>query len=210
MKTLSRVIGVCRQKGKTPCGNHEPSGTITTAASHFGGALYSDFLTQGPSHFFSAARLEANGRAAPTRTALVCDCKADGADGDRVRLEWLDRHYTLQDPEHPFTAGERRLIHAIGRVLTARYEALFNPDIAAKIFHLFRGLPEDRYVSAYLDPAPYTNLDTLAARQDRVGVCWFSLKRRTPSLRFGLNQHRSTTGCRRACSSGSSRRAGGW
>lgn len=142
--------------------------TTTTVASHFGGALYSDFLAQGLTHFFPAARLEANGSAASTRTELVCDCEADRRDGDRVRIEWLGQHYTLRRPERPFTKAERRLIHAIGRVLTARYQALFNPDIATKNFHLFRGLPEDRYVSAFLDPAPYVNLETLAANQDRI------------------------------------------
>ena len=144
------------------------SRATTTVASHFGGALYSDFLTQGLSHFFPAARLEANGSAASTRTELVCGCKADGTDGGRVRLEVLGQRYTLRRPERPFSEGERKLVHAIGRVLTARYQALFNPDIATKNFHLFRGLPEDRYVSAFLDPAPYTNLETLAAKQDRV------------------------------------------
>jgi hypothetical protein len=146
----------------------EPSGLIATATSHFGGALYSDFLIQGVSHFFPAARVEAIGGAASTHTELVCDCKADGTDGDRVRLEWLGQLYTLRRLGRPFTEGERRLIHAIGQVLTARYQALFNPDIATKNFHLFRGLPEDRYVSAFLDPAPYTNLETLTAKQDRV------------------------------------------
>ncbi len=140
----------------------------TTFGSHFGGALYSDFLTQGLSHFFPAARLEAYGTAASTRTELVCDCEADRRDGDRVRIEWLGQRYILRRPERPFTEAERRLIHAIGRVLAARYQALFNPDIATKNFHLFRGLPEDRYVSASLDPAPYANLETLAANQDRI------------------------------------------
>lgn len=142
--------------------------TTTTVASYFGGALYSDFLAQGLSHFFPGTRLEANGSAASTRTELVCDCEADRKDGDRVRIEWLGQCYTLRRPDRPFTEAERRLIHAIGRVLTARYQALFNPDIATKNFHLFRGLPEDRYVSAFLDPASYANLETLAANQDRI------------------------------------------
>jgi len=34
---------------------------MTSVASHFAGALYSDFLTQGLSYFFVAARLEADG-----------------------------------------------------------------------------------------------------------------------------------------------------
>ncbi|MBV6431835.1 MAG: hypothetical protein IANPNBLG_01968 [Bryobacteraceae bacterium] len=135
--------------------------------SHFGGALYSDFLAQGLSHFFPAARLEADGRRAVARADLWCDCKAGRMRRDRVLLEWLGQGYSLRRARRPFTENERRLIHAIGRVLTARYQALFNPDIAARNFHLFHGLPEDRYVSAFLDPAPYENLETLAEQQDR-------------------------------------------
>lgn len=136
--------------------------------SHFGGALYSNFLAEGLAHFFPAARLEPDGRAAIARAGLQCDCKADRTMGDRVLLDWLGQRYLLRRERRPFTPGERRLIHAIGRVLTARYQALFNPHIAARNFHLFHGLPEDRYVSAFLDPAPYENLEALTAKQDRV------------------------------------------
>ncbi|MCC6393477.1 MAG: hypothetical protein IT167_22950 [Bryobacterales bacterium] len=136
--------------------------------SHFGGALYSDFLAQGLSHFFPAARLEADGRRALARADLWCDCEAERIKRDQVLLDWLGNGYALRRARRPFTESERRLIRAIGRVLTARYQALFNPDIAAENFHLFHGLPEDRYVSAFLDPAPYENLETLAGQQDRV------------------------------------------
>lgn len=136
-------------------------------ASRFGGALYSDLLVHGIGHFFPAASLQPNGASA-THTALLCDCSAARANGDGATLEWLGQSYTLRRRERPFSEGERRLIHAIGRVLTARYQALFNPDIAARNFHLFRGLPEDRYVSAFLDPVPYENLETLAGKQDRI------------------------------------------
>ncbi|MCC6362503.1 MAG: hypothetical protein IT165_03210 [Bryobacterales bacterium] len=138
------------------------------SSSHFGGALYSNFLAQGLSHFFPAARLEADGRRGLARADLQCDCKAARIKRDQVLLDWLGQGYALRRARRPFTESERRLIHAIGRVLTARYQALFNPGIAAENFHLFHGLPEDRYVSAFLDPAPYENLETLAGQQDRV------------------------------------------
>jgi hypothetical protein len=162
----------------------------TTFGAHFGGALYSDFLTQGLSHFFPAARLEADGSATASRTELVCDSKADGRDDDRVRIEWLGQRYTLRRPGRSFTEAERRLIQAIGRVLTARYQALFNPDIATKNFHLFRGLPEDRHVSAFLDPALYTNLEALAANQDRIADAIEAL--RSSSLTTYENRRVST------------------
>lgn len=144
------------------------SALALSSASRFGGALYSDFLAQGLSHFFPTAHLEANGRAASPQAELLCSCQADRTHGDQVMLEWLGQCYTLRRATRPFTEGERRLIQAIGRVLTARYQALFNPDVAAENFHLFRGLPEDRYVSAFLDPAPYVSLETLTSTQDRV------------------------------------------
>lgn len=144
------------------------STTAAVSASHFGGALYSDFLAQGLTHFFPAARLDANGRTATAPAGFVCDCKAERTNADQVLLDWLGQGYALRRAKRPFTEGERTLIHAMGQVLTARYQALFNPDIAARNFHLFRGLPEDRYVSAFLDPAPYANLETLTGKQDRV------------------------------------------
>ncbi len=136
--------------------------------SRFGGALYSDLLAHGLSYFFPSARIQSDGGISSIRTGLVCDCDVKPMHRDHVMLEWLGQNYTLRREERPFTEAERRLIRAIGRVLTARYEALFNPDIAARNFHLFRGLPEDRYVSAFLDPAPYESLETLAGKQDRV------------------------------------------
>jgi hypothetical protein len=144
------------------------SATAEVGGRHFGGALYSDFLAQGLIHFFPAARLEADGRKALARADFRCDCKAERTKRNQVLLDWLGQGYALRRARRPFTESERRLIHAIGRVLTARYQALFNPDIAAKNFHLFHGLPEDRYVSAFLDPTPYENLETLAGKQDRV------------------------------------------
>lgn len=145
---------------------HSQSGAV--GSSHFGGALYSDFLAQGLTYFFPAARFEADGSNVLPHADFRCDCQAERTKWDQVLLDWLGQRYALQRANRPFTESERRLIQAIGRVLTARYQALFNPDIAAKNFHLFHGLPEDRYVSAFLDPAPYENLETLAGKQDRV------------------------------------------
>lgn len=149
-----------------PATSRSTAGAVSS--SHFGGTLYSDFLAQGLTHFFPAARLETDGSQALARVDFQCDCKAERTKRDQVLLGWLGQSYALQRPRRPFTESERRLVHAIGRVLTARYQALFNPDIAAKNFHLFHGLPEDRYVSAFLDPAPYENLETLAVELDRV------------------------------------------
>ena len=166
------------------------STTAAAVASQFGGALYSDFFAQGLTHFFPAARLDENGRTATARADFLCDCKTERSKSDQVLLDWLGQRYALRRAMRPFTDGERKLIYAMGRVLTARYQALFNPDIAAKNFHLFRGLPEDRYVSAFLDPAPYASLETLTGKQDRVADAIEAL--RSSALTTSENRRVST------------------
>jgi hypothetical protein len=42
-------------------------------------------------------------------------------------------------------------------VLSLRYQMLVDSAVAAERIDMFRGLPEDRFVSAYLDPAPYAH-----------------------------------------------------
>ena len=53
------------------------------------------------------------------------------------------------------TANETKLLRSIARVLSLRYQMLVDLIAAAERIDMFRGLPEDRFVSAYLDPAPY-------------------------------------------------------
>jgi hypothetical protein len=48
-----------------------------------------------------------------------------------------------------------RLLGAIGAVLSARYRSIFSAVSAASTSELFEGLAEDRFVSAFLDHAPY-------------------------------------------------------
>ena len=141
---------------------------MTPLFGQFGGALYSDLLVQGLSHFFPDAHIEAVGRVDTTETDRLFESAVDDHDQNVLMLQWLGRAYALRRPGHPFTDCEASLADAIGRVLGARYRALFNPDIAAKSFHLFRGLPEDKYVSAFLDPRLYRSLESPASDADRV------------------------------------------
>ncbi len=142
--------------------------TMKPLYRQFGGALYSDLLTQGLHHFFSGAHLEAVGSVDTTESERLFDCSLDDRDENAMALQWLGRAFVLRRPAHAFTQSEVTLVRAIGRVLDARYRALFNPDIAANNFHLFRGLPEDKYVSAFLDPARYESLGSFTANPDRV------------------------------------------
>src|SRR5690606_16399431 len=103
-----------------------------------------------------------------TESDRLFNTAVDDRDGSVLMLQWLGRAYALRRPAQSFTECEVSLARAIGRVLGARYRALFNPDIAAKNFHLFRGLPEDTYVSAFLDPRPYRTLGNPASDADRI------------------------------------------
>jgi hypothetical protein len=94
--------------------------------------------------------------------------RTDSRDKTLLELRWMGYSYALRRPDHPFTESEVSLTRAIGRVLSARYRALFNPDIAAGDFHLFRGLPEDKYVSAFLDGRPHRADEQSATDPDRV------------------------------------------
>jgi hypothetical protein len=141
---------------------------MTPLFGQFGGALYSDLLEQGLSHFFPDAHLEAVGSVDTTETGRLFESSVDDRDENVLILQWLGRVYALRRFGHPFTDCEVSLANAIGRVLTARYRALFHPDIAAKGFHLFRGLQEDKYVSSFLDPRLYGSLGSLTSDADRV------------------------------------------
>jgi len=85
-----------------------------------------------------------------------------------LELEWLGFRYALSNQGLSLTTNETKLLQSIGQVLSTRYRILFNAHRAAQDFYLLRGLPEDRYVSAFLDPSPYANAGTAAEVHDRV------------------------------------------
>ena len=87
----------------------------------------------------------------------------------RLALDWLGERHELVNPgQRLFTEEQVRMVRRIGDVLQARYRLLTDGARAVENFHLFRGLPEDRYVSAYLNPAPYRNAEALMRAGDRV------------------------------------------
>jgi hypothetical protein len=54
------------------------------------------------------------------------------------------------------TENEHKLLRSIARVLSMRYRMLIDSAVAVERIEMFRGLPEDRFVSAFLDAAPHT------------------------------------------------------
>jgi hypothetical protein len=55
----------------------------------------------------------------------------------------------------PFSESELKLVASIGAVLDSRYRMIVDATHVEQRFELFRGLPEDRHVSAFVDGAPY-------------------------------------------------------
>src|SRR5207249_375806 len=116
------------------------------SARPFVDALYREFLGRGIEYFFPEARLEMLGAAAGGR-----------ARAGELEFDGFGFRYRLSTAEGAFSTDEARLLDSILRVLSARYHVLFDAALAARRLHLFHGLPEDRYVSAFLDPTPYAD-----------------------------------------------------
>jgi len=125
-------------------------------------ALYREFFERGVRYCLPTAVLTRTGPYHPAVAQLTTS-----GDGQRLDLAWLGGAYLLEQPGRALTDNETKLLVSIGRVLSARYRLLLDSTLAAERLDLFRGLPEDRFVSAYLDPSPYMRGD--APLIDRVG-----------------------------------------
>ena len=89
--------------------------------------------------------------------------RSGGAD-----LEWLGAKYSLVNRGKDFTAQEHKLLKSIGKVLSTRYQLLFNAEVEARSSEIFGGLPEDHYVSGFLDPYVFAGAAALSKVTDRV------------------------------------------
>ncbi len=135
-----------------------------SSARLFVDALYGQMLESGIKYFWPASRLSATGPASSLNPDLVSTPTASG----QLELEWLGIQYVVSKPDGPFTIDQRRLVRKIGEMLTFRYRLLAQADLALRGLHLFRGVPEDRYVSAFLDSKPYASIEALTETPDRV------------------------------------------
>jgi hypothetical protein len=126
--------------------------------------LYGELLQRGIRYFLPDSYWSTLG---PAKTE-VAELALEQQDERRIELEWLGTRFCLSRRGRAFTAAEVRMVKAIGNVLAARYQLLFNAPLAAQSYQLFRGFPEDRYVSAFLDPAPYRSAEDLVRTPDRV------------------------------------------
>ena len=119
-------------------------------AAPFIDGLYGKLVEDGVGYFFPSAQFDLlepdldPGEHRIERTSL----------GTSLNLNWLGSRYSLARDE-PFSEAELRLLTSIGAVLDSRYRMIVDATQVEQRFELFRGLPEDRYVSAYIDGAPY-------------------------------------------------------
>ena len=123
-----------------------------TQAPHFIDGLYEKLIEGGVGYFFPSAKFESIGR----DTASPQERVTSGSDGRSVTMNWLGSRCSLTRDE-PFSDSEIRLLTSIGAVLGARYRMIQAADRVEQRFELFRGLPEDRYVSAYVHQRHITN-----------------------------------------------------
>ncbi len=114
--------------------------------------LYEKLIEGGLSYFFPSAKIDPL-RREPNRNREPITLEPDRTS---ATINWLGVQCSLTRDE-PFSDAEVRLLRGIGAVLGARYRMITDVDRVEQRFELFRGLPEDRYVSAYIDRAPYDN-----------------------------------------------------
>jgi hypothetical protein len=112
--------------------------------------LYEKLIEGGIGYFFPSARFKWLDRnlASPQESMIL------EPDHRSLTTNWLGAACSVTRNE-PFSDSEIRLLTSIGAVLGARYRMIREVDRVEQRFELFRGLPEDRYVSAYIDRAPY-------------------------------------------------------
>jgi hypothetical protein len=114
-------------------------------------ALYADFLERGIRHFFPDHSLEFLGTSRNGEPVLRFEHQTTGG----LILVWCGARYAFSSPGRAVSENEMRLLGAIGDVLAARYRSIFAVAATSDALDLFRGISEDRYVSAFLDHEPY-------------------------------------------------------
>ncbi|HME10436.1 MAG TPA: hypothetical protein VKG25_25510 [Bryobacteraceae bacterium] len=147
--------------------------------------LYYELLARGIAYFLPDYRLTASGPA-PRTGALQLATQLEIAETPSptaLELRWLDTSYLLSHPTRGFTQQQIRLIQSIGAVLAARYRFLFGANIDSPALDLYRGLPEDRYISAFLGQETYHAASTVMASSDRIAEA-IAVLRLTSSMTY--------------------------
>jgi hypothetical protein len=127
--------------------------------------LYQQLMTRGIRSFLPSAQIDLVESVPDSTAQVVFRETVDGG----LSFDWLGDRYMLSKPGE-FSAHERRMLRSISRFLSTRYDLLFDREIAAQNIPMFGGMPEDRYVSAFLDPRVFGDSATAAAPPDRVSA----------------------------------------
>lgn len=132
-------------------------------------ALYDSLLQSALQRFLARATLEVEASLTDSSVGqLSIEATADPCE---LVLRWFGSRHILHVPRsQPFTAHELRMARAVGEVLAARYEAIFDTSVLAARADLFQGQIEDRYVGAFLDRRPY-RAGVERSRADRLASC---------------------------------------
>ena len=124
---------------------------------------YEELLKRGIQYFLPSSELTNVGRTEERKPQLHSYVRIGGAD-----LEWLGAKYSLVNQGKDFTEHEHKLLKSIGKVLSTRYQLLFDAEVVARSSEIFSGLPEDHYVSGFLDPYVFAGAAKMAKVIDRV------------------------------------------
>lgn len=118
--------------------------------AHIIDGLYGKLIEGGIGYFFPSVTFESVNSAVGIDQGLVIPESSDTS----VVLNWLGARYSLTRSE-AFSDSEIKLLNGIGAVLNSRYRMIVDTSSVEQRFELFRGLPEDRHVSAFIDRRPY-------------------------------------------------------
>jgi hypothetical protein len=144
---------------------HVPPLSVESAEhrQQFLSGMYGDLLENGIRYFFPGASLQRVPHGQQNMPGLMVAVPSGG----EVAFEWMGTGYSLTVASQ-LSDHERRLLRSIGLVLSTRYQMVTNQVLAAQSFQLLRGAPEDRFISAFLDPGPHVSAEAMASTPDRV------------------------------------------
>jgi hypothetical protein len=125
--------------------------------------LYEQLFRRGVHYFLPFSHLEIVG---PDRESTP-EITFHGTAGDGLNFQWLGNRYTLTNGRR-FSGHEQKMLRSIAGFLLARYNLLLDIESATRNSTIFSGLPEDRYVSAFLDGTVFYDARSMATRPDRI------------------------------------------
>ena len=128
-------------------------------------ALFRQLMETGLRYFLPGGTVSVADHGTEAKPVIEwCDAPSEP---ECLALVWMGCSYRINRTSG-FTEDDRRFINGIGRVLSIRHEVALHPVLAAQSAHLYRGLIEDRYVSAYLDSSGYRNPEAASNKPDRI------------------------------------------